>query len=79
MIDQEFESILQLKIQEITNLILVDHRHNFVSALNYLYSSKLYESLSDESTKLWHLSPEKLVDMLKMEKKSNELIYPDFV
>jgi hypothetical protein len=44
-----------------------------------LYESKLYEKLADEKTKLWHLSSEKLLEILLLEKRTGELIYPDYV
>ena len=76
---KEFELIVELKVKDMLPLIKDYNSSDFVNALYYLYESKLYICLSDESTKLWHLSAEKLFDMLKKEKQTNELIYPDFV
>jgi hypothetical protein len=75
----EFDLIVELKVQGIVSLILEDQQFEFVDAIQYLYESKLYEALLEEKTKIWHLSAEKLFDMLKTEKQTNELIYPDFV
>jgi hypothetical protein len=76
---KEFEPILELKISNIVALI-IDHEHlNFEEVLQYLYESKLYARLTDESTKLWHLSATKLFEMLHDEKQTNELVFPDYV
>ena len=79
MYKKEFEPILELKISSIVALI-IEHDHlNFEDVLQYLYESKLYTRLIDESTKLWHLSATKLFEMLHDEKQTNELIFPDYV
>lgn len=76
---KEFESILTVKIQDLLSLIIDTRKLSFDEALVFLYKSKLYEALSDEETKLWHLSSQLLLEMLETEKQTNELIYPDFV
>lgn len=75
----EFESIVELKVKDIISLTINHEQFKFADAIQYLYESKLYAALLDESTKLWHLSAEKLFEMLKMEKQTNELTYPDYV
>ncbi len=52
---------------------------SFFETLHYLYESKLYEMLSKEETKVWHLSNNKLFLMLEDEKRTNILTLPDFV
>jgi hypothetical protein len=74
-----FHSFLPIKIQDLTSLIMQRKQYEFREALHYLYSSLLYEALSNEETKLWHLSSEKLLDMLENEKLTHTLIYPDYV
>ena len=74
-----FESIMPLKVEDLISLIVEKKQYEFDSALSYLYDSKLYDALSIEETKLWHLSSEKLFDMIVTEKETGELIYPDFV
>jgi hypothetical protein len=75
----EFESIMPLKVEDLISLIVEKKQFEFDIALSYLYDSKLYDALSTEETKLWHLSSEKLLDMLVAEKDTGELVYPDFV
>ena len=74
-----FKSIIPFKIQDLISVIKDRKHFNFLDALHYLYESKLYDALSIEDTKLWHLSSEKLFDMLENEKKTKEIIFPDFV
>ena len=77
--ETEFDSFIELKVQDLVSLIIDNEKLEFVDALQYLYESKLYLALIDESTKIWHLSSEKLFEMLKNEKIKNVLEYPDFV
>ncbi len=74
-----YASLIPYKISEIISLITEKNKSDFTVALKYLYSSELYNCLSDEATKLWHLSAEKLFDMLENEKKHGKFQYPDFV
>lgn len=75
----KFDAILPLKIQDLISLIMKSKNLDFEDALNYLYQSELYTVLSDEETKLWHLSSEKLFEILEIEKKTKKIIFPDFV
>jgi hypothetical protein len=79
MDSKTFEAILPLKIQDLISLINKNKNLNFNEALHYLYNSKLYEKLSEEESKLWHLSTAKLFLMLEDEKNTKMLTYPDFV
>lgn len=74
-----FESILPYKVRDAISLIMQSENIDFMDALKYFYNSKLAAALSNEETKLWHLSPTKLVDMLAEEKNTNTFTYPDFV
>jgi hypothetical protein len=75
----EFEITIEIIVQDLVSLVMQNEAIEFMDALPYLYDSELYSALTDEETKLWHLSTEKLYDMLKNEKLNNKLEYPDFV
>lgn len=75
----EFDPFVELKIHDLISLTIERENLKFEEALEYLYKSKLYGALVDESTKIWHLSAEKLYEMLSFEKQTNELIFPDYV
>lgn len=79
MDSKTFEAVLPLKIQDLISLINKNKNLNFNEALHYLYNSELYEKLSEEESKLWHLSTAKLFLMLEDEKNTKMLTYPDFV
>jgi|688.fasta_scaffold1729502_2 hypothetical protein len=76
---EEFEALFPVKIQDLISLIIEREISDFNEAVQFLYESKLYEKLADEKTKLWHLSSEKLLEILLLEKRTGELIYPDYV
>jgi len=75
----EFDSFIELKIGDITALVIDRKGFDFEKAIEYLYKSGLYRLLIQENTKLWHLSSEKLFDMLVNEKENKQLIFPDYV
>jgi hypothetical protein len=79
MEESVFESIMPIKVEDLISLIVEKQQLEFEDALQYLYESKLYDALSIEKSKLWHLSSAKLFDMLLIEKKTGDFIYPDFV
>lgn len=77
--EKEFNSIVEILIHQIVALIINRQGLAFEDALQYLYESKLYSLLTDEETKIWHLSVEKLYQMLVEEREENRLIIPDYV
>ncbi|MCX6308020.1 MAG: hypothetical protein NTY32_04005 [Bacteroidia bacterium] len=79
LVENEFDSFVELKIQSLVSLIVEHENLVFEDALQFLYESKLYNALLEEHSKIWHLSNEKLFEMLLNEKQTNELTYPDFV
>ncbi len=79
MENPDYRSIIPYKIQNLVSLIIDHKKLKFYEAINYLYESKLYEILSEEETKIWHLSPDKLFELLENEKQKNIFDFPDFV
>ncbi|MCF6336134.1 MAG: hypothetical protein L3J12_10370, partial [Spirochaetales bacterium] len=61
--------IIPYKLKDLFALIMENKM--FIEAMEYLYNSGLYEYLSKEESKIWHLSPFKLFDML--ERKAKQL------
>lgn len=76
---ESFDSLIPFKIEDFISLIIEKKQIDFEDAIVYLYDSKLYEALSKEETKLWHLSTYELFNMLENEKKTGDFEYPDFV
>lgn len=79
MNDEVLKTILPFKIQGLISLIIIKKQILFIDALHYLYDSALYLYLSDEESKIWHLSNHKLYEMLENEKETNILKFPDYV
>ena len=75
----DYTAIIPYKIKDIILLIIENNNICFIDAISYLYNSKLYEYLSQEETKLWHLSYSKLYDLLENEKQNYFFEFPDFV
>jgi hypothetical protein len=57
---------------------LIDKKQiNSLDALRIFYNSELYDRLSDEETKLWHLSALTLYDLLDEELTTGHINYPE--
>jgi hypothetical protein len=73
----EFKATLQMLIPMIIQTIIEKNKITSIAAVKSLYTSALYEKLEVESTKLWHLSPLALYELLEMELKTGKLIFPE--
>ena len=62
---------------QIVELIMAAHSLNEEQATELLYSSKLFITLEDEKTKLWHLSAHALFEMFEEEQKTGQITYPE--
>jgi hypothetical protein len=76
MTNIEFKATLQMLIPMIIQVIMEKKDLKVIPAVKLLYLSKLYEKLEIESTKLWHLSPLALYELLEIEKQTGKLIFP---
>jgi len=74
-----YAALIPYLIIDIVRLIIENKNLDFLSAVSYLYKTQLYEFLSNEQTKLWHLSSYKLFDLLEGEKTTQKFEFPDFV
>lgn len=74
---KKFESLLILIVPQIVRLIVEKYNIDEIAASDMLYNSKLYETLEEEETKLWHLSPLALFDMFVEEKETGTIIFPE--
>jgi hypothetical protein len=73
----EFKATLQMLIPMIIQTIIEKNKITAIAAVKSLYTSVLYKKLEVESTKLWHLSPLALYELLEMELKTGKLIFPE--
>lgn len=74
-----YAAIIPYKVKDIIELIMENKKESFLDAINYLYDSKLYEYLSNEKSKFWHFSSNKLFDLLNEEKQNSFFKIPDVV
>lgn len=78
MMDKEkFESMLILIVPDIIRLIVENYHIDEITASDMFYSSKTYEILEEEDTKLWHLSPLTIFNIFNEEHKTGNLVYPE--
>ena len=77
MEDKVFDQIVELKVADIVAMVIEIKQLGFEDSIEYLYSSKLYNRLVIEETKLWYLSPAKLFEMLDNEKLTGVLKFPE--
>jgi len=76
MTNIEFKATLQMLVPMIIQVIIEKKDLSVISAVKLLYLSKLYEKLEIESTKLWHLSPLALYELLEIEQQTGKLVFP---
>jgi len=73
----EYKATLQMLVPMIIQIIIEEKNLQIIPAVKLLYVSKLYEKLEIENTKLWHLSPLALYELLEMEINTGKLIFPE--
>jgi hypothetical protein len=76
-VSNEIKAMLQFIIPRLIKTIMENMGLTEKDALTLLYSSKLYEQLDKEETKLWHLSVPTLFDMFREEQETGKITYPE--
>ena len=74
---EQFKATLQLLVPLIINEIVKARRVSDQEAFALLYSSLVYDKLENEKTKLWHLSPLCLADLLREELDTGSVTFPE--
>lgn len=77
MSKEQFEALIPYISADLIKLIADKENISHDDAILRLYSSKLYELLEDEETKVWHYSSEMLYALLKQEKETGTIVFPD--
>jgi hypothetical protein len=72
----EFKATLQMLIPMLIQTVMEKKNMPIVDSIKLLYFSKIYEKLEIESTKLWHLSPLALYELLEIELQTGNIIFP---
>jgi hypothetical protein len=76
MNDIEYKTTLQMLVPMIIQTIIEKKGITAIAAIKLFYVSKLYEKLENENTKLWHLSPLALYELLEIELNTGKLVFP---
>ena len=74
---EQFPVILQITITSIIETIKDAKKIDEKEAIKSLYASKLYKTLENEETKLWHLSVPALYDLYLEEKTTGKITFPE--
>lgn len=77
MEQKKFEAMLILIVPQVVHLIAENYSLNEVEASRMFYESCVYETLEQEDTKLWHLSPLTLFHLFDEEKKTGKISFPE--
>jgi hypothetical protein len=72
----EFKATLQMLVPMLIQTIIEKKNMAVIDSIKLLYFSKLYGKLEIENTKLWHLSPLALYELLEMELQTGKIIFP---
>ena len=76
MTEIEFKATLQMLIPMVIQTIMENRNISVIEAVKLLYISRLYKKLEIEKTKLWHLSPFALYELLDIELRTGKLVFP---
>ncbi len=74
---QTFQAIFQIIVSRLAQMIAKKMNLSDKDALNILYSSKLYEKLEHEETKVWHLSVPTLFSLFNEEQQTGKITFPE--
>jgi hypothetical protein len=72
----EYKATLQMLVPMVIQTIITNKKISVIEAVKLLYVSELYGKLENEKTKLWHLSPLALYELLEMELCTGKIIFP---
>lgn len=74
---EQFAAIMPYIGTDLVSLIVEKQNISEEEAIKKLYSSKLYEALEDEETKVWHYSTHMLYELFEQEEKNGVIQFPD--
>lgn len=76
---KEFQAVLQVIVSRFVQMIAKEMNISDKDALSLFYSSKLYEKLEQEETKVWHLSVPTLFSLFVEEQETGNITFPEEV
>ena len=75
--ESQFSALLTVVVPAIVKLISDWAGNGEVAAMEDFYRSNVYAQLSDESSKMWRLSPKTIFEMYKQEKAEGQFDWPE--
>jgi len=67
-------AVMPFKLQQLVEVITEKKQMGLEDAFHYLYTSRCYQLLLQEDTKLWYMSALGIFEMLEEEKKAESII-----
>jgi len=77
MSKEKFEALLPIFVTDFIKKIIEQKNILQDDAISLLYNSKLYALLSDEQSKVWHYSTEKLFQLFEEEINTGNITLPE--
>lgn len=77
MTPEKLSALLAILIPSIIQLIMENRNLTNIKAAELFYNSALYAMLENEASKLWHLSPLTLYELLEEELETGNINYPE--
>ena len=77
MTDKQLSSYISVLVPRVLKLLMERKGLTEDEAIRALYTSKMYEALEDESTKIWRFSAETLCALLEEELATGQITYPE--
>jgi len=77
MTPEKFSVLLAIINPSVVQLIMDNRKLSNIEAVKLLYNSDLYAMLENEASKLWHLSPLTLYELLEEELTTGSINYPE--
>ncbi|MBR6603990.1 MAG: hypothetical protein IKK94_08245 [Clostridia bacterium] len=74
---EQFDAIMPYISADLVYLIVKKQNISEEDAIKKLYTSKLYETLEQEETKLWQYSTQMLYSLLEQEEATGDIQFPD--
>ena len=79
MTSEKLSALLAVLNPAVVQLIMDNRKLTNIEATTLFYNSALYAMLENEESKLWHLSPLTLYELLEEELTTGHINYPEEV
>mgnify|MGYP001074758471 CR=1 FL=1 len=77
MVKEQFAAIMPYICADLVSMIGDKQDISSKNAISKLYSSRIYELLENEDTKVWQYSTEMLYSLFELEEKTGAVQFPD--